>query len=348
LATFVLSLVVLDAVERIGVEPTRSAGHSLGEYSALAAAGVIGLEDSVALVAERGDAMQAAAEANPGVMTLVGGCDADTVDIACRLAGGDVWVANFNSDTETVIAGEEQAVARAAEIALDMGARRTERVPVGGPFHTPLMAGARSRLTKALSSVRMHDAEVPVVTNVDARFHTRAKDFEALLCAQLTSPVRWRQSVLRLAGMSDVALDEQLLDSGRLIFVEMGPGQSLSSMIGQTIPAATTVAVRCPDDLDLLVETLSADPSVHAYALEHQGEHIYVSERVVISPATGVFEPSPVLAEPDGLALQVGTVVGWVSGQEVCSPFAGTLKGILAHPGERVTAGQPIAWLHAS
>ncbi len=104
LATFTFSLLITDAVERLGIEPTEIAGHSLGEYSALAVSGALGFEDGVRLVAERGEAMQSAADARPGVMTVVAGCDADTVDIACRLADGDVWVANYNSAEETVIA----------------------------------------------------------------------------------------------------------------------------------------------------------------------------------------------------------------------------------------------------
>ena len=110
LATFTFSLLVIDAIERLGIEPTGVAGHSVGEYSALAASGAIGFEDGVRVVAERGEAMQAAADAQPGVMSVIRGCDADTVDIACRLADGEVWVANFNSAEETVIAGEAGAV----------------------------------------------------------------------------------------------------------------------------------------------------------------------------------------------------------------------------------------------
>src|SRR5580704_1914481 len=125
LATFTFSLMVIDAIERLGIEPTGVAGHSVGEYSALAASGALGFEDSVRVVAERGEAMQAAADARPGVMHVISGCDADTVDIACRLADGEVWVANFNSVEETVIAGHPDSLERAVSLALDMGARRS-------------------------------------------------------------------------------------------------------------------------------------------------------------------------------------------------------------------------------
>jgi [acyl-carrier-protein] S-malonyltransferase len=344
LATFTLSLVILDAVERLGIEPTRVAGHSLGEYTALAASGAIGFEDSLRLVAERGEAMQAAADAQPGVMTVVAGCDAETVDIACRLADGEVWVANFNSAEETVIAGEAESVARAGDIALSMGARKLVPVVVGGAFHTPFMAMARNRLRKALATATFHDAEIPVITNVDARPHMAAREWAGLLSAQLCSPVRWRQSLMSLGGLSETDPDHS---DPEAIFVELGPGQSLSTMVGHTLPSVTTIAVSVPSDLDHLVDVLSGDSVLHAYALGHQGEQLYVSERVVISPCAGVFEPTD-MALAAGSTVEVGTLLGMVSTTEVRSPFAGILKGNLAHPGERVQTGQPIAWLHAS
>jgi [acyl-carrier-protein] S-malonyltransferase len=340
-ATFTFSLLVLDAVERLGIEPTRLAGHSVGEYTALAASGALGFEESIRLVAERGEAMQAAADCSNGVMTVISGCDADTVDIACRLADGEVWLANYNGPEETVIAGEPVSVERATSLALDMGGRRATPVRVGGAFHTPFMAPARDRLRKMLATVTLHDPDTPVVANVDSRFHTRGDDWKVLLSAQLCSPIRWHQSVMRLAGLDDPQLDIEKF------FVELGPGDSLSSMIRAVLPTATTVTVSTPQDLDLLVEMLTGSDPLHAYAMEHQGELLYVSERVVISPAAGVFEPASGGPEP-GQLIEVGTVLGTVSGQEVLAPFAGTVQGCLAHPGERVQAGQPIIWLHTA
>ena len=339
LATFIFSLMALDAVERLGIEPTRVAGHSVGEYTALAASGILGFEESVRVVAERGEAMQAAADAAPGVMTVIAGCPAETVDIACRLADGEVWVANFNSSEETVIAGHPESVQRAVEVALAMGARKAVPVRVGGAFHTPYMASARDRLRKVLATTTFHDPDTPVVANVDGRFHTAGTDWRLLLSAQLVSPIRWHQSILRLAGIDDPQLDIER------IFVELGPPDSLSAMIRHTLPSATTLSVATPRDLDVLVEALTGDSALHAYALGHQGELLYVSERVVISPSAGVFEPAPD-GPAAGSRIDVGTPLGTVSGQEVLSPFAGTLQGRLAQPGERVQAGQPIVWLH--
>ena len=355
LATFTFSLLILDAVERLGIEPTAVAGHSVGEYTALAASGALGFEESVRLVAERGEAMQAAADAQPGVMSVIVGCDADTVDIACRLADGEVWLANYNSAEETVIAGEANAVDRANAIAISMGASKVMRVQVGGAFHTPFMAAARQRLRKMLGTTTFHDAEVPVVTNVDARVHTSSADWNLLLSAQLCSPIRWRQSIMRLGGLADPDPVELVGEAGvdttadhEQLFVELGPGDSLSTMIRHTLPSVTTLTVIVPADLDRLVDAVSGNTALHTYALGHQGEQLYVSERVVISPGPGVFEPADAEPLESGAYIEVGTLLGTVSGTEVRSPFAGQLKGTLAHPGERVQTGQPIAWLHAS
>lgn len=342
LATFTFSLLVIDAVERLGIEPTGVAGHSVGEFSALAATGAIGFEDGVRLVTERGEAMQAAGEGQPGTMSVIGGCDAETADVACRLADGDVWVASFNSAEETVIGGEAGAVARAESYAMELGARHTWPVGAGVAVHTPFMAPVRSRLRKILATVAFHDADVPVVTNVDGRPHTSAQDWARLLTAQLVSPVRWRQSVMRLD-----ALLEPGADAGRL-FVELGAGEALSGMIGAILPNVTTVAVSVPADLNRLVDAISGDTALHDYALGHQGEHLYISERVVISPGPGIFRPAGELDLGAGTTISVGSLLGTVSGVDVRSPFAGRLEGALAQPGERVQTGQPIAWLHAS
>jgi [acyl-carrier-protein] S-malonyltransferase len=341
LATFTFSLMVLDAVERIGVEPTRLAGHSVGEYSALAASGSLGFDASVQLVAERGEAMQSAAEARPGAMTVLEGCDADTADVACRLAEGDVWLANINTSDESVIAGDPEAIEVAVAWALRLGAKRTYPVRVSGAFHTPLMAPARERLRKMLDTTVFHDPETPLVANVDSRFHTGGDEWRLMLSAQLCSPVRWHQSVLRLAGALDSDLEEEK------IFVELGSGDSLCATVRQTLPSAVTLAVSVPNDLDRLVDTMAGDSALHTYASVHHGELLYVSERVLISPCAGIFEPpqKPFVVDE---RIEVGGLVGTVSASEIRSSFAGVFRGYIAQPGERVQAGQPIAWLHNS
>jgi [acyl-carrier-protein] S-malonyltransferase len=337
LATFTMSLVVLDAVERLGIEPTACAGHSLGEYTALVAAGAVGFEDGVRLVVERASAMEAASDDDPGLMLLIGGLDDEQVRVACRRADGDVWVANFNTPTEAVIAGRPEAARRAADIARQLGAAYVSDVAAAAAFHTPLMATAQGRLRKALDHVVFHEPAVPVVANVDGMVHLEAADWPLLLSAQMRSPVRWRQGVLRL--VSDPWVDDGLV-------CEVGPGGVLSAMIRATAPGIDTLVLAEPDDLDRLVGALAGDTPLQSFTTHHQGEHLYVSERLVISPAAGIFQPatdSPAIEGP----LEVGTLLGTVGTTEVRSPFAGQLMGVLTHPGERVQTGQPIAWLRA-
>jgi [acyl-carrier-protein] S-malonyltransferase len=343
LTTFVLSLVVLDAIERVGVEPTLCAGHSLGEYTALAAAGALGFEEGVRLVAERGEAMHAAAEERPGTMAAVLGASDDDAKAACQRAGGEVWVANYNAPGQVVIAGDPEAVKRAGAIAKELGARKVVRLPVAGAFHTKLMAPARARLNKALSHTHFTAAEVPVVANVDARTHSAAGDWPGLLSAQLCGPVRWCQSL------------ETLAREGATRMVEVGPGNVLTGLARRTLPDLTAVSVGSPDDLKKFLAAMSPSETWQSYAAAHRGEHLYTSERVVVSPTAGTFEPDPGLSVPGpgGLSsrpgseveVAVGTSLGRVGAAEVRTPFAGRLVGFLAHRGERVMAGQPVAWL---
>ena len=330
LSTYVLSLVVLDAVERTGVEPARVAGHSLGEYSALTAAGTISFEDGVRLVSERGDAMQAAAEASEGTMAAVLGLDDDQVDTACRGTDGDVWVANYNAPGQVVIAGSPGAVDAAGEMAKRLGAKRTMKLPVGGAFHTPFMASAAERLAKAVSATDLRSPDIPVLANVDAAPHTDPEDWNEILIRQLTSPVRWR------------AILHELADSGAATYVEVGPGNVLTGMAKRTLKGRSLVAVSEPDHLDALLEIV-AEPSTEGRADE--GEGLYISERLVVSPSAGVFTLEP--GRDTGQVLEPGDLIGQVGTEDVRSPFSGTLAGLLATEGERVTSRQPIAWLQA-
>lgn len=346
LATFTLSLVVLDAIERLGLAPSLCAGHSLGEYSALAGSGAIGFEDSVRLVAERGDAMQDAADNNPGRMVALLGISDDDAQVACQRAESEVWVANYNAPGQVVIAGTEEGVTAACALARELGARKIVPLQVSGAFHTPLIVSARRRLRKALEEVSFSDPEVPVIANVDARPHLSGSEWPSLLSAQLCSPVRWRQSMELLGGSLPTAT-----------LVEVGASGVLTGLARRCLPGARAISVATPQDLDELVDALAGPGPLHTYAAVHQGENLYVSERVVVSPAAGVFEPEPGLAdlpleaeplEPGDRPLKVGQLIGIVGDVEVRSPFAGSLMGLLAHSGERVTDGQPLAWLTSS
>jgi [acyl-carrier-protein] S-malonyltransferase len=348
LATFTLGLVVLDAVERMGIEPTACAGHSLGEYTALVAAGALSFEDGVSLVAERGEAMQAAADERSGIMVALEDIDDETADVACRRADGDVWVANYNAPGHGVLAGDAPSVETALEIATSLGARRGRLLPVGGAFHTPFMAPARPRLRKALRDATFHPPEVPVIANVDAQPHETAEEWRSLLSAQLASPVRWRQTVLQLVGLAGEDRAGQGAD-GHHLFAEIGPGGVLTGLLRRTVPGVNAVAVAVPADLDRLVEGLAGATALQSFAASHHGEHLYVSERMVISPCAGVFEPVEGSAGTgtEGTVIQVGALLGRVAGEDVRSPFGGRLMGMLALPGERVQIGQPVAWLRA-
>ena len=329
LTTFVSSLMVLDAVERLGIEPSFCAGHSLGEYTALTATGALGFDDGVQLVTARADAMHDAGLARPGTMAAVLGLDDDQVDVACRRADDDVWVANYNAPGQVVIAGSPDGVAAATQHAKDLGAKRVMALQVSGAFHTPYMTSARDRLREAIAAADPRDTEVPVVSNVDALPHKEGKEWSRLLSAQLSSPVRWKQCL------------QELDELGVTEFAELGPGGVLTGMVKRTVTSARTISVATPEDLDKLIEWVGAQ--VPSSATQPEGEHLFASERLVVSPAAGIFARVADLA--DGARIEVGTVLGHVGEHEVRSPFAGVLQSFIAVETERVTSRQPIAWL---
>jgi len=354
LATFVMSMVVLDAVERLGLFPAACAGHSLGEYSALVASGAMSLPDGLALVVERGLAMQEAADAEPGTMAALLGISDEDADAACRRAESDVWVANYNAPGQVVIAGTLEGIAAASEAAKTLGARKVLPIPVSGAFHTQLMLPARARLRKVIESVEFHAPEIPVVANVDARVHTDASEWPGLLSSQLCSPVRWRHTLETLAGR------------GASLLVELGPGGVLTGLVRRSVPDVKGVSVAVPDDLDKLIDAIAGADEWAASHPGEQGEHLYTSERVVVAPAPGVFEPDPALValETSALAeatastnqtpagtpaarLMVGDRVGTVGLTDVRTPFDGLLVRWLAVRGERVVEGQPVAWVRS-
>jgi [acyl-carrier-protein] S-malonyltransferase len=235
LAAFGLSMVILDAARSAGLaEPVVAAGHSLGEYSALVAAGVLSLEDGARLVAARGEAMQGAAEQLPGTMAAVLGLDPQGVAEACAGVEG-AWVANDNAPGQVVVAGTAEGVAAAGEAARAAGAKRVLPLAVGGAFHSPLMAPAQEPLDAALAGADFGPASFPVVTNLDATAHTDG--WRPLLSGQLASPVRWRESLLALGALG---VDR---------FVELGPGSELSGMVRRTVEGAIRANAAAPEDL---------------------------------------------------------------------------------------------------
>ncbi len=247
LGTFVHSMVVLDALRERGVDAEAAAGHSLGEFSALCAAGVVDFDDAVRLVSARGDAMQACTTTRIGTMAAVLGLDDDAVVLACAGVDGDVWVANANAPGQVVIAGDPAAVDTAGVAAKDAGAKRVMPLDVSGAFHTPFMAPAGDAFGEALSATTFHDAQIPVVANVDASVHASAADWPDLLARQLVNPVQWTRSV------------ETLVALGGSTFVEVGPGVVLTGTVKRIAKDAARASVMTPEQVDTVVSSL--DPS---------------------------------------------------------------------------------------
>lgn len=332
LTTFVSSLMVLDAVERLGIEPSYCAGHSLGEYTALTSTGALSFEEGVRLVVERADAMHEAGNLHPGTMAAVLGLDDEQVEVACRRADSEVWVANFNAPGQVVIAGSKEGVQRASEIAKELGAKKSMPLPVSGAFHTPFMVPAKDRLREAIALASPRDTEVPVISNVDAMAHASGDEWASLLSAQLSSPVRWKHCLLSLAelGVSE--------------FAELGPGGVLTGMAKRTVESARTISVATPDELDKFIEWVNAASPTGAAQLE--GEHLFAIERLIVSPAAGIFVPRSDVRPGD--RVEVGQSIGTVGDTEVISAFAGSIQAFIAVEGERTTNRQPIAWLRTN
>jgi [acyl-carrier-protein] S-malonyltransferase len=231
LTTFVTSLVVAASVPDLEVAVV--AGHSLGDFTALVAAGVLSFADGLHLVAERGAAMQEAADARPGTMAAVLGLDDDGVDAVCADVDA-AWPANYNAPAHVVVSGTVEGVAAAGQALKDAGARRVLPLPVGGAFHTPLMQPAQARLDAALATASYGAPVVPVVSGVTARAYD---DVARTLSEQLVAPVRWRQTCAALAAY------------GVDTVVEVGPGGVLTGLVKRCLPGVRAVAVSIPDEL---------------------------------------------------------------------------------------------------
>ena len=235
--------------KRIGADFV--AGHSLGEYSALVAAGSLKFADAVKLVHKRGKLMQDAVPAGQGAMAAILGLSPAVVADACKRAaeGGVCNPANLNSPEQTVISGDAAAVKRAVEIASQLGAKRAVMLPVSAPFHSALMLPAQEKLEKDLRATQFADPHVPVVTNVDADTIQKGDDAREALIRQVSMPVRWEES-MRL-----------LLDEGVNTFVEVGPGRVLTGIMRQIERSVTTLNVEDEKSLQATVEKIAAAKS---------------------------------------------------------------------------------------
>ncbi|MEO0975726.1 MAG: ACP S-malonyltransferase [Pseudomonadota bacterium] len=249
-ALMAVSLATMRVLEAKGLDLNSSvafvAGHSLGEYSALAAAGSIDVATTARLLRVRGDAMQNAVPVGVGAMAALLGLDFElAAEIAEEAAQGEVCqAANDNAPGQVVVSGHLAAVERAVEIAKAKGARRAVMLPVSAPFHCSLMAPAADAMSGALANAEITSPAVPLVANVLAEPITDPADIRARLVEQVTGTVRWRESVLWLVG--------QGVDT----FVELGTGKVLTGMVRRISKESTGSAVNTPEDIDALVEKL--------------------------------------------------------------------------------------------
>ena len=202
-------------------DPSMVAGHSLGEFSALVAAGALSFEDGLRLVSARAHAMQKACEMKPSTMASVLALPDEKVEEICRGIDGVVVCANYNCPGQLVISGEVEAIDAACEQLLAAGAKRAMKLKVGGAFHSPCMEPARTELAEAIERTEINAPRVPVYQNVDARPHTDPAEIKANLIAQLTAPVRWTQSV------------QNMIADGATEFIELGPGKVLQGLVGK-------------------------------------------------------------------------------------------------------------------
>ncbi len=221
-AVFLHSVITATCMEDFNPEMT--AGHSLGEFSALVAAGALEFEPALRLVAIRAEAMQQACDANPGTMAAILGLDFQTIEEICEKTEGVVVPANYNSPGQLVISGELEAVQRACDALKEAGAKRALVLPVGGAFHSPLMEPAAKRLAEAIGRTYFHEPFCPVYQNVDAQPTMDSEKIRENLLKQLTSPVRWAQTV------------QNMIADGATSFTEVGPGTVLAGLIKKTAP----------------------------------------------------------------------------------------------------------------
>ena len=237
------SLAILAAMRECGLAPDVVVGHSVGEFSALAAAGALGTADAIGLVRERGLAMAEAARERPGAMAAILGLEDEEVEKLCRRIVG-VWPANYNCPGQVVVSGEHEAVEECCAEAESLGARRAVRLKVSGAFHSPLVARAADRLRPALERARFAEPLAPFMSTVTAKIEP-AQRVASLLVDQLTGPVRFTQAAT------------ELIRSGATTFVEVGPGNVLSGLVKRIDRSVKTVSVNSVESLERAREALA-------------------------------------------------------------------------------------------
>jgi len=246
-AILTCSVAIYRVVAERGLNPDFVAGHSLGEYSALVAAGSIKFSDAVQVVRKRGQYMQEAVPAGQGAMAAIMGLSPAVVADACkRAAENEVCApANLNSPEQTVISGNAGAVKRAVEIASQLGAKRAVMLAVSAPFHSALMMPAQEKLAADLKKITFNDLRVPLITNVDADTETSGEEARDALIRQVSMPVRWEESM------------RTLIDEGVNTFVEVGPGRVLTGLLRQIERSVSTLNVEDEKSLAATMEKVA-------------------------------------------------------------------------------------------
>lgn len=246
-AIVTVSLIVFELLRGKGIVPELAAGHSLGEYSALAAAGALSFADAVRLVRIRGQLMDEAARTAPGCgMAAVVGLPPGDVEAICReaSAAGIVEAANYNSPVQTAISGERAGLEKALELAKEWGAKRALMLPVSAPFHCRLMDPVAEKFSRELEAAGIDDAAFPVVANATARPQTAAGEIRKNLIAQVNGPVRWTETI------------EYMIGQGIDTFVEVGPGKVLTGLVRKTNRDAACIPVETPESIEGLIASL--------------------------------------------------------------------------------------------
>jgi [acyl-carrier-protein] S-malonyltransferase len=241
LAVLLTSLVAWEAIRDRLPTPAAYAGHSLGQVTALIAAGALALEDGVRFAARRAELTQAAADAHPGRMAALLGATLEQADDACAAAPDACWVANDNAPGQVVVAGTPDGVEAASARAKDVGVKRATPLNVGGAFHTPLMRPAADALADELAGVSFRVTDTPVVSNLDAAPYAGGDGWRVRSAEHVATPVRWRESMLTIAGL------------GATECLEVGHGTMLAGLAKRTTPDLAVRAVATPDDAAALV-----------------------------------------------------------------------------------------------
>ncbi|MEC2134852.1 ACP S-malonyltransferase [Bacillus subtilis] len=249
-ALLTTSIAVLEKFKESGITPDFTAGHSLGEYSALVAAGALSFKDAVYTVRKRGEFMNEAVPAGEGAMAAILGMDAEALkQVTDKVTeeGNLVQLANLNCPGQIVLSGTAKGVELASELAKENGAKRAIPLEVSGPFHSELMKPAAEKLKEVLDACDIKDADIPVISNVSADVMTEKADIKEKLIEQLYSPVRFEESINKLVA------------EGVTTFIEIGPGKVLSGLVKKVNRRLKTIAVSDPETIELAIQTLKEE-----------------------------------------------------------------------------------------